>query len=525
MKRLYTMCLLLCVSITFIAQKKVHIHRSDAVDIRLFTSVVDSISFQKLVEDKDDFSTLTVHKKDATTSVVPLQAVDSIELGEDKSNYIFDITALPEIRIDIELKDWNTLLTNFDINDKNEECVPAAISFKKNNVVTSLDSIGIRIRGNTSRRRPEGSTGQMHNPVYPNWHHAHFALKFAEYRKGQSMFNTDRFNLKWFKDDAMYCREIYSYDLFKRFNVWTAPRASYARLTIYVKGDSKPAYFGVYSIIEAVNDDYLKYRVLQGKFSDDKGNLWKANYGADLSDIQDNQMGVESITLNPATMQTYVYDLKTNKKNGLAAAKLQLKNFISEMAPLPSGSDELKAYLEQKMDVDLFLRAYAVNVMVGMWDDYWFNKNNFYFYFDTNGKFYFIPYDYDNTLGTSIGMNSGTQDMLNWGALDGSRLLMRKVMSINEFKEQYKAYIKELANENNDLFDTNKSIARISQWHAMIGNYIVNDTNEDMQIEDKPASWGNAEFYRLFTGNDKGGVGRNAGDANFFKTKIKSITW
>ena len=49
-----------------------------------------------------------------------------------------------------------------------------------------------------------------------------------------------------------------------------------------------------------------------------------------------------------------------------------------------------------------------------MWDDYWFNKNNFYFYFDSNGKFYFIPYDYDNTLGTSSGMNSGTQDMLNW---------------------------------------------------------------------------------------------------------------
>ena len=42
-----------------------------------------------------------------------------------------------------------------------------------------------------------------------------------------------------------------------------------------------------------------------------------------------------------------------------------------------------------KMDVNLFLKTY-VNVMVGMWDDYWNNSNNFYFYFDGAGKFYFI---------------------------------------------------------------------------------------------------------------------------------------
>lgn len=510
---------LLC---TLFGQTKIHVHRSDAVDIRLFTSLLDSINFQALQEKPSEYSTLTLHKNNQTTQVVPLQAVDSIEFGVDQSEYIFDITALPEIKLTVKLKDWNALLTYYDINNSNEECVPASIEFKKNGVATQLDSIGIRIRGNSSRRRPEGGEGDMHNATNPSWHHAHFSLKFAEYRKGQSMYSTDRFNLKWFKDDAMYCREIYCYDLFKRFGVWTAPRASYARLTIYVEGDAQPAYFGVYSIIEAVNDDYLKYRVLQGKFTDDNGNLWKANWGADLSSMDDSKMGVENITLNPSTMQTYVYDLKTNKKNGLAAAKVQLKNFVNEMSSLPSGSAELKTFLEQKMDVDLFLRAYAVNVMVGMWDDYWFNKNNFYFYFDTNGKFYFIPYDYDNTLGTSIGMNSGTQDMLNWGALDDSRLFMKKIMSITAFKNQYKAYIKELANANNDLFDTNKSIARIQQWHAMIGNYIVNDTKEDMLIEDKPASWGNAGFYRLFTGDDKGG---NAGDANFFKTKIKSITW
>jgi spore coat protein CotH len=52
------------------------------------------------------------------------------------------------------------------------------------------------------------------------------------------------------------------------------------------------------------------------------------------------------------------------------------------------------------MDVDLFLKTYAVSVIVGMWDDYWAdNGNNYYFYFDSDGKVYFIPYDYDNSMG------------------------------------------------------------------------------------------------------------------------------
>jgi len=237
--------------------------------------------------------------------------------------------------------------------------------------------------------------------------------------------------------------------------------------------------------------------------------------------MTDDKIGIATVSLNDAESQKYVYDLKTNKKQ-LDIAKNQLKNFVNDMNPLPSGSSQLKSYLEDRVDIDLFLRAYAVNVMVGMWDDYWVNTNNFYFYFDGDGKFYFIPYDYDNTLGTSFLMtNSGTQDMLAWGDLSGERMLMRKIMSIPEYKEQYKNYIKELAQSDN-LFKTEGSIVRINTWHSMISPYIANDTGEDMVIADQPAGWGNCSFYRIFSGNDSGGAN---GNANFFKTKIKSINF
>lgn len=121
-------------------------------------------------------------------------------------------------------------------------------------------------------------------------------------------------------------------------------------------------------------------------------------------------------------------------------------------------------------------------------------------YFDANGKFYFIPYDYDNTLGTSLLMNSGTKDMLNWGS--SSNPLIKKILEFPEFKAIYVNYLYELASSGNDFFNYSRSLPRIQKWQSKIQPFISNDTQEDMLIEDKPASWGNQSYYRLNSAND-----------------------
>lgn len=166
------------------------------------------------------------------------------------------------------------------------------------------------------------------------------------------------------------------------------------------------------------------------------------------------------------------------------------------------------------MDVNLFLKTYAVNVMVGMWDDYWNNSNNFYFYFDAAGKFYFIPYDYDNTLGTSLLMtDSGIQNPLTWGKSDQNPLVS-KVLSIPEYKTQYVKYLNDLIDKKYDLFYLDYSQQRIQKWQNMIAAHVSNDTGEDMSIIDVPASWGNCGFYRL-----RG----NSSTDNYFVRKASSI--
>jgi len=422
--------------------------------------------------------------------------------------YIYDIEAVPEISLEISKEEWNKILNYYDQNPQNEEYIVGKFGFDKTGVVESLDSIGVRLRGNTSRRRPEGFTGQQHNSVNPDWKHASFTVNFKKYRKAQKFHDSEKLILKWFKDDSNYVREVYSYDLFERFGVWTAPQSSYCKLTIKITGDAKPAYFGVYQMVEPVDETYLANRT--SFYKSTTGNLWKANYGADLKNTSTSadRMGIENVTLT--SNYSPVYDYK-GKKFNLEASKSQLVDFITQINS-KSGAD-LQSYISSKMDVALFLKTYAVNVTLGMWDDYWSNSNNFYFYFDSDDKFYFIPYDYDNTLGTSLLMvDSGLQNPLQWGK-SSENPLVAKILTIPEYKTQYIKYLNNLVDKKYDLFYTTYSQQRILKWRSKIANYISNDTGEDMTIQDLPANWGNQSRYRLLS-NDQN---------NFFSVKANSI--
>ena len=445
--------------------------------------------------------------KPQDSTIVSEQDSITPEQADQKSNpdYLYDLSAVPEITLTITEANWNAYLSNYDADPNNSIYVPARWRFEKNGEIWERDSVGLRPRGNTSRVRPEGNNGEVHKKTNADWHHAHFGVRFTEYATGERFFGSDRVILKWFKCDPMYCREVYCYDLFRRFGVWTAPRSSYCRLYIHIEGDTKPAYFGVYELVENPRKGWLHSRAKAGYLPDEDGNLWKAAWGATLSD-PNGSMGVSDDD------NSFIYSLKTNKKNGLAAAKKELQDFISGMTPLKSGSAELQQWLERNMDVDLFLRAMAVNVMVGMWDDYWINSNNYYFYFDLNHRFYFIPFDYDNTLGTDgMGIDPGRQDMLHWGSREGDRMLIRKVLSINEYEERYKGYIKELASGD---FAKSRSQQSIREWHNMIRPYLQNDTGEDCYIYDEAAPWGNNYGYHILSN-----------DNNFFSVKTGSIYW
>mgnify|MGYP000725027588 FL=1 len=446
----------------------------------------------------------------------------SLPSETEESASLFQLEDIPEINMEVSQAAWNKLLANYDLNDKNEEYIPTKLRFTLNGVPTNLDSVGLKIRGNSSRRRPEGSPGQTHQLVNPDWHHTHFALDFEQYKAKQELHGLEKMVLKFANNDPTYVREIYAYDLFRRFGVWTAPRASYCRLTIKVIGDASAAYYGVYYMIENGDSDFVKYR--KSEWGSDVGYLWKCLYneGGPANLANANSIGIESVSLNKNLSQYYTYDLKTEKASFITA-KAQLTEFITQLNT-KTGSD-FETWITQKMDVTLLLKTFAVSVLTGNWDDYWGNGNNYYLYFNPNGKVYYIPYDYDNCLGTAIPywgfFNTGTQDPLNWGKMNESPLIT-KVLQIAKYRDQYKAYIKELVTKP-EYFNAEGSMQRIATWQSKISPYLSNATGQDMSITDLPAPWSTEKYYRLLSGNDL--AGQNGQPSNYFKTRIKTIPW
>lgn len=464
---------------------------------------------------------------------------------------IFNPDELGKIILVFDRSEWNKHLDYCDLELHHEENVVAkGFYFAKDNKEWFFKDIGFRIRGNTSRIRPQDFIGKY----VP----AHFALDFEEWltkeddadKKEKKLAGAAKgLILKRFKDDPTYSREIYGYNMFRQNGIWIAPRAAYTRLIIQIQeadGSYETINYGVYAMIEEVKKQFLKERTTPesgGNLTSNKGNLWKLSWPSDFKNIDANSIGEESskkITdingnVTGIKVQSFPYDFKSG---GLfEEAKTQLIDFINELNALPNCKDgnndeadiaTIKDFYTNKMDGDLFLKTYAVSVILGMWDDYWMNSNNFYFYFDESGKAYFIPFDYDNILGVN-GLNTdiAKHSPIAWGNLDdGNRPLIQKILQVPEYMQAYKVYLDEFSNEES-YFDDDKSIERIKKWQEMIKPYIygrkLNYTFEQKnkyfckvykEIADFPADWGSPyKKYTLYT----------PGDMNYFTVRQNTV--
>lgn len=440
---------------------------------------------------------------------------------------IFGTDAVAEITLTIDRSEWNTLLKNYDTNDKNEDCIHADFKMTKGDYTWEADDIGMRLRGNTSRIRPQQGD---------NYRQAHFKIDFEEWieddtiEEGKLAGCMKGIILKRFKDDPTYVREVFGYNFFRNNGIWTAPRAGYTRLFInIIEEDGKPTEldYGVYAMIEEINKQFLKERSentpeIGTKFNGNKGNLWKCCWqssdGPSMATDFDayRSFGVEEIFLDETKSMRYDYDLKTNKDD-LISARDEFIDFIYALNDL-STVEEIKAFYEKKMDVDLFLKTYACNVLLGMDDDYWNNKNNYYFYFDKKGKCYFIPYDYDNILGTNCFDDTATKNPIAWGRDGVNAPLIEKLLSVPEYKKMYVDYLLELSEETSFVTGSQVEIQRLQ---ALVKDYVRSDSDNlryydtSNDISDNAAPWcSNYGKYKLLSGDEQ---------TNYFMAKAKSI--
>ncbi len=287
----------------------------------------------------------------------------------------------------------------------------------------TIKNVGVRIKGNTSRNAKKLS----------------FKITTDEY-SNQNFQGLKTFNLNGEHNDPSVIREYLAcYVMNKAGN--PVNRGNMAKLYF------NNIYYGIYGNIEHVNKKFAETHL-----GDNQGNLYKCSWPAELTWMGSDQNKYKEI-INQSPLNERAYDLKTNETLDDYS---DLVNFIRVINLTPT--DSFKNKIEEVFEVKQYLRTLATEILIGHWDNYFMNKNNYFLYHNiSTGKFTYIPYDMDNTFGIQWGIsNIDVRDINNWGNSQWSTSpLVTRILKVPEFKNYFNIQIRNLCDSvfNGDLFN------------------------------------------------------------------------
>lgn len=322
-------------------------------------------------------------------------------------------------------------------NPESDREFHAVFVFDNGTVRDTVDPVGFRLRGNTSRWSRKKS----------------FKVSFNTFTPGGKYYGVEKMNLNGEHNDPSVIRSKVMWDILRKWDI-PAPRANHVR--VYING----LYYGLYINVEHIDEEFVLSR-----FGNNDGNLYKCLYPADLA-----YLGSNPDSYKIWTGDRWVYELKTNEEEN------DFSDLAALIGVLEHASDEsLVCNLNAIFNTYDYLKIMAAQIYCGDWDGYIYNKNNFYLYHNTEtGKFEYIPYDVDNTFGIDwFNGDWALRDMYEWQpGGDQVRPLYNRLMNNTAFREQYSWYAGQLISSTLDI---DSLIQSIEDRKAMIAPYVADD--------------------------------------------------
>ena len=252
-----------------------------------------------------------------------------------------------------------------------------------------------------------------------------FKMDFDEYEDdypqidNQRFYGFKKFSLKNNFDDSSFLREKVAADVFANAGLAVSNTAFY---TLYVDHGNGPEYFGLYTLVEEVDNT-----VIDTQFSSDDGNLYKPeDYGASFAEGTFNEDGFEK---------------KTNEDEADWSDIEAVFTALHDDTRI-SNPEAWRAGLDAVLDTDVFLKYLAVNTVIQNWDTYGRMEHNYYLYNNPdNNLLTWIPWDNNEALqegkqGGSLNLDFSDLSSNNWP-------LIAYLYNDEVYKAKYDAYVKE----------------------------------------------------------------------------------
>lgn len=308
--------------------------------------------------------------------------------------------------------------------------VPVNVSFDGK----TWPSVGFRYKGNSSLWGPY-MEGRSKLP---------FRLEFDQYEDEDEALEDQRFwgykELKFssaYTDDSLI-RDRLASTTFRDAGV---PAAQGGFAAVYVDAGDGPVFWGLYTAYEDPCGE-----LLDGWFGEDGGNCYEA---------EDEDL----VTLNTEGLEK-----KTNEDEDDWS---DVSALIDTLADRDLSEEDWRATLEAEFNVDGFLRALAVNNLIGNWDSYGLMSHNYFLYADPgdDGRLSWIPWDFNMSYTSesmraplSIGMDEVGEE---WP-------MIRRLMDDEVYAAAYADHLDELLS---GAFDAERQQERMERWHALVAEY------------------------------------------------------
>ena len=297
-----------------------------------------------------------------------------------------------------------------------------------------LNKVGIRLKGNTSRRKFVNENGEVYTTV-------HFKFDFNElidyvdytpeeeaHIDERKFLDLKKLDVKWNKNyDTSHIKEYIASKLYKEYDV-KSQAMGFSHILINGKN------MGLYYTYETIDKQFTKRHYSK---AENGGDLYKACYTAagpanlTYGKVGEN-IGEEDEDANGKNGFFPSYDIKTNKDE---TDHSQLLNLIKVLNNSSTKINDIASVV----DLNQFIKYEAVSYVLGDPDDLRNNYNNSYLYFNNETKLAeILPYDKDRMFGTLCDWNPTGNGMVeanplsNWAQGAGQEQrnpLYRKILS------------------------------------------------------------------------------------------------
>lgn len=264
------------------------------------------------------------------------------------ADQLFDPAHLVKVSVTMSPENWTSLC-------RQNRNFATGLADPANNKPFTYFPADVTIDGHTIKNvgvRKKGFLGSL-DGVRPS-----LKIKFAEYADQDPVEGLDRLTLNNNKQDPSQLCQYLSYKLFRESGS-PASRCNFALVTV------NGTYLGIYSHVESI-----KPPMLNDRFGNGRGKLWEGT----IADFFPNSVDR--------------FETK-NKRTDLDAIR-QLANLLDQ-------ETISVAQVEELVDVNAFVKFWAMESLIGFWDGYTNNQNNYFLYENPDNKrLYYLPWGTDS---------------------------------------------------------------------------------------------------------------------------------